>query len=224
MGQIQRHAHFLKKVSDEPNLKKKSVTNSSDLEKSKRHVQPGKSLAMVATWEKVSVGLVRAAKKSQRHAQHGKNRQQARPAKRVSDGLNLRKKAATDSFDLKKKISDLRNLKRKSATESCDLETTSATCVTLGKISDGPDLWKNSDVLILKKSQRRARSVEKINDECNLKKKPATDSCDLEKRLRHAQLGEKSATGETWKKVSHMWILKKKSMTGATCEKSQRRA
>ena len=127
-------------------------------------------------------------------------------------------------------------MKKKSATALSELAKKSVTCATLEKLSDGGDRGKSqrcahidkkvSDGFVRagKKYQRRARSGKKVSDVRNLKKKSATDSCDMEKSQRHAQPGTQSATGATCEKIPRRAQPEKEVSDGLNLGKHQRLA
>ena len=251
----QRRVRSGKKVSDVRNMKKKSAKALSELtkksvtcatlEKLSDGGDLGKSQRCAHIDKEVSDGFVRAGKKYQRWARSGK---------KVSDGCNLKKKSATALCELAKKksatgstwenVSDVRTLTKKSATNSCelakfisdgrDLGEKSATCATWDTISDRRDLWK---------IPRRAQPEKEVSDGLNLGinqrlahlKKEFRDVPErivIKNSDRH--ISKKTATGATWKrsqrrpcaswqKVGDRRGLWKKSATGASWKRRLRR-
>ena len=65
---------------------------------------------------------------------------------------------------------------------------------------------KVGDMRNLGKSQRRARHVKKVSDGCKLKKKSATDCCDLEKTQRRGRPGKSQRCAHIDKEVSDGFV------------------
>ena len=187
-------------------MKGKSGRDSCELAKKVDDRHYLKKKRWVQSEKEVSDGLVRAGIKNQR---------EARPVKRVSDKRNMKKKSATALSELAKK---------------------SVTCASLEKLSDGGDLGKSqrcahidkevSDGFVRagKKYERLARSGKKVSDVRNLKKKSATDSCDMEKSQRHAQPGTQSATSVTCEKIPRRAQPAKEVSDGLNLGKNKRLA
>ena len=206
----------------------KKTCDMLNLGKSQRLARPGKKSAMRATWIKKTTGAT--CEKGQRPAQDEKKVSDGlmRAGNKVSDGFNLeeisnkrnlKKKPATHLCGCQKKVSDrhilgkisdgrklgitshVRNLKRKSARDSCDTEKQICDMRNLGKNQGRARPGKKPAMRAtwIKKKQR-ARPVKNVSDRRKLKKKSATESCELAIKSATGSTWKKTATGATWKR------------------------
>ena len=174
----------MKKVSDRRKMKKKSAKDSCEL---------AIKSATGSTWKKSATSAT--SKRNQRRTCAGCQ-------KKVNDSHILGKISDGRKLGI---TSHVRNLKRKSARDSCDTEKQICDMRNLGKNQGRARPGKKPAMRAtwIKKKQR-ARPVKNVSGRRKLKKKSATESCEL---------AIKSATGSTWKK----------SATGATWKRNQRR-